>query len=431
MPPDHDGAVCLDAPAPALHPAAAPRAHAAPPAPFGRAITLLCSVACGLAVANVYFAQPLLDEIAARFGIGHALIGAVVTITQIGYGAGLLLLVPLGDLLPRRRLIVTQSLCSAAALALVGFAPNAPLLFAAMAAIGLLAVVTQILVAYSATLAAPEQRGHVVGIVTSGIVLGILLARTVSGALSDLAGWRAVYFASAGATLAITLLLHRALPAADLARAATPYPRLIASVFTLFVEAPVLRIRALISLLMFAAAMVLWTPMVLPLSSPPHALSHTAIGLFGLAGAAGALGAARAGAWADRGRERLVTGGGLLLMLAAWPAAHWIEHSRWPLVIGVVAFDLGLQATHVASQSMLYGVLPPAVHSRVTAGYMLFYSIGCALGSLASTLAYAWRGWDGVCLLGASISALALLCWALTVRHTPARWSAARVAPLA
>jgi predicted MFS family arabinose efflux permease len=428
MPPDQDAASLPTTIAP---PATAPRAHDARPAPLTRATTLLFSVACGLAVANVYFAQPLLDEIAAQFGIGQALIGAVVTITQVGYGLGLLLLVPLGDLLPRRRLIVTQSLCSVVALAVVGFAPNTPLLFAAMAAIGLLAVVTQILVAYSATLAAPAQRGHVVGIVTSGIVIGILLARTVSGALSDLAGWRAVYFASAAGTLVIVLLLHRALPATDLARAATPYPRLIASVFTLFVEAPVLRIRAVISLLMFASAMVMWTPMVLPLSAPPHALSHTAIGLFGLAGAAGALVAARAGAWADRGRERLVTGGGLLLMLVSWIAVRDIAHSLWPLVIGVIAFDLGLQGTHVASQSMLYGVLPPAVHSRVTAGYMLFYSIGCALGSLASTLAYAWGGWDGVCLLGAAISALALLFWALTVRRTPARWTTGHTAPIA
>ncbi|WP_323121334.1 MFS transporter [Burkholderia alba] len=399
------------------------RADAQPTAPLSRAVTLLCALACGLAVANIYFAQPLLDEIAGRFAIDHALVGLVVTATQAGYGVGLLLVVPLGDLLPRRRLIVAQSVGSALALLAVGIAPNVPLLFAAMAAIGLLAVVTQVLVAYSATLAAPAQRGHVVGIVTSGIVIGILLARTVSGALSDLAGWHAVYFVSAGCTLIVALLLHRALPAADLARAATPYPRLIASVFTLFATEPVLRIRALISLLMFAAAMVLWTPMVLPLSAPPHSLSHTAVGLFGLAGAAGALGAARAGGWSDRGRERYVTGAGLTLMLASWLPIHWIGHSLWPLVIGVVAFDLGLQATHVASQSMLYGVLPPGVHSRVTAGYMIFYSIGCALGSFGSTLAYAWDGWRGVCALGASISALALLAWALTVTHTPRRWT--------
>lgn len=387
--------------------------------PLSSYVTLLFSVACGLAVANVYFAQPLLDAIATQFNIAHAMVGIVVTTTQIGYGLGLQLLVPLGDLLNRRKLIVIQSILSAVALVAVGIAPTGPLLLAAMAAIGLLAVVTQVLVAFGATLAAPEQRGHVVGIVTSGIVIGILLARTVAGALADLAGWRAVYFVSAALTLVITALLYRVLPAHDIKRVSMPYPRLIASVFTLFFEEPVLRIRAIIAMLTFASVMVLWTPMVLPLSAPPISLSHTEIGLFGLAGAAGALAAARAGFWADRGHERWVTALSVLLMLASWLPISMTEQTLWALVIGVITFDLGLQATHVASQSMIYSVLPPDTHSRLTAGYMIFYSIGSAIGSIASTAAYAWGGWSAVCLLGAIISALALVFWAMTFRAIP------------
>ncbi|HTF46330.1 MAG TPA: MFS transporter, partial [Pseudonocardia sp.] len=156
-------------------------------------LALLFSVACGLAVANVYFAQPLLEVIADDFRISHATIGIVITVTQIGYGLGLLLIVPLGDLLNRRRLVVGQSALSALVLLAVALAPTGPLLLAGMAAVGVLAVVTQVLVAYSAFLARPADRGRVVGTVTSGIIIGILLARTISGGLADLAGWRSVY----------------------------------------------------------------------------------------------------------------------------------------------------------------------------------------------------------------------------------------------
>ncbi|WP_394832674.1 MFS transporter [Pendulispora rubella] len=381
--------------------------------------TLLFSVACGLAVANVYFAQPLLDAMAARFGIPHATVGIVVTVTQVGYGLGLLLLVPLGDRLNRRKLIVRQSVLSAMALVAAGSALTAPWLLGAMAFVGLLAVVTQTLVAFGATLAAPEQRGRVVGVITSGIVLGILLARTVAGALADLAGWRSVYFVSAALTLVIAALLHRVLPAEDTGRETTPYFKLVSSVFTLFVEEPLLRIRATIALLMFASVTVLWTPMVLPLSAPPFSLSHTQIGAFGLAGAAGALGAARAGGWADRGHERTVTALGLLLMLVSWLPIGMMKQSLWALAAGVVVFDLGLQSTHVTSQTVLYGALPADAHSRITAGYMICYSIGCALGSVVSTAVYVRGGWEAVCMLGAAINGVALAFWAVTLRRAP------------
>jgi predicted MFS family arabinose efflux permease len=379
---------------------------------------LLFSVACGLAVANVYYAQPLLDAMADEFGISHATAGLVITFTQIGYGLGLLLVAPLGDLLDRRRLIVGQSLLSAAALLVVAFAPTGTILLAGMAAIGLLAVVTQVIVAYAALLARPAERGSIVGVVTSGIIIGILLARTVAGTLSDIFGWRSVYVASAAATLIIAGLLFKALPRQAIPSAHISYPRLIASLFALFVEEPVLRIRATIALLIFAAITVLWTPMVLPLSAPPFSLSHTEVGLFGLAGAAGAIGAARAGSLADRGHAQRTTGIALAIMLVSWLPISLLSHSLWSLIIGVVAIDFGLQSVHVSNQSLIYRVRPEA-QSRLTAGYMVCYSIGCASGSIASTLVYAALGWSGVCLVGAAISAVALLFWVLTRHLTP------------
>ncbi|MBN8942796.1 MAG: MFS transporter [Rhizobiales bacterium] len=380
---------------------------------LSRAIALLFAVASGLAVANVYFAQPLLDRMAEEFAISHGAVGMVMTVTQVGYGIGLLLVVPLGDLVDRRRLIVGQSIASAAVLMVVATASNSIVFLAGLAAMGLLAVVTQVLVAFAAGLARPGERGQVVGTVTSGIVIGILLARTASGTLADLAGWRSVYVVSAGLTLAIALLLARVLPAERRVPAATSYGGLIGSVFTLFVEMPVLRVRATLAMLIFAAIVTLLTPLVLPLSAPPFSLSHTEIGLFGLAGAAGALGASRAGALADRGLAQRMSFIGLGLMLVAWLPIGLMHWSLWGPIIGVVIIDFGLQAVHVTNQAMIYAERPEA-QSRLTAGYMIFYSIGSALGSIASTLTYAAAGWTGVSLLGAAISASALVFWAAT-----------------
>lgn len=395
--------------------------------PLTRPVTLLFAVASGLAVANAYFAHPLLDVMADDLGLSRTIAGLIVGATQLGYGLGLILLVPLGDLVDRRKLIVGQSLLSVLALVAVGFSMTGAMLLASMAAVGLLAVVTQALVAYAASLARPAERGQVVGVVTSGIVLGILLARTVAGLLTDLSGWRTVYIVSAVLTLAIAALLYKVLPRQERQPARISYGRLIGSLFTLFAEEPVLRIRAVIAMLIFADITMLLAPLVLPLSAPPFSLSHTEIGLFGLAGAAGALGAARAGRWADRGFGQRTTGIALGLMLVAWLPIALLPHSILWLIPGVVVIDFGLQAVHVTNQGMIYRVRPDA-QNRLTAAYMIFYSIGSASGSTASTIIYAHSGWTGVCLAGAAISAAALAFWAVTLRATPAT-ATQRLAP--
>lgn len=386
---------------------------------ISRAVMLLFAVASGLAVANAYFAHPMLDVMADDLGLSRAHAGLIVGATQVGYGLGLILLVPIGDLVDRRRLVIAQSLLSVMALIVIGFASSGNMLLMAMAVMGLLAVVTQAFVAYAASLAPPAERGHIVGVVTSGIVLGILLARTIAGTLTDLSGWRTVYLASAVATLVIVVLLGKALPRQEVRRATMSYPRLIGSLFGLLVREPALLIRGIICMLIFANITTLLTPLVLPLGAPPFSLSHTAIGLFGLAGVAGALGATRAGRWTDRGLGQRTTGISLALMLLAWGPISLLSHSILWLVIGVVVIDFGLQAVHVTNQAMIYRVRPDA-QSRLTAGYMVFYSIGSALGSSLSTLAYAHAGWIGVCLLGAGIGSLALLFWGLTLHLMPA-----------
>ncbi|MCM3367382.1 MFS transporter [Bacillus safensis] len=376
-------------------------------------MALLFAAACGMAVANIYFAQPLLDSLADEFGITYSSIGIVITITQLCYAAGLLLIVPLGDLLNRRRLIIGQMLLSVLALILVGIAPIVTVLFLGLAVVGLLAVVTQVLVAFAASWAAPEERGRIVGLVQSGIVTGILLARTFAGVLTDFAGWRSVYLVSAVIMLILTGVLFRVLPRDDSKRESLSYVHLLRSMFILFIQERILRIRGILALLIFIVFGTLWTSLVLPLSTPPYSLSHTAIGAFGLAGAAGALGAARAGSLADRGFGQFTTGIALVLLFISWFFISLTEHSLIALVIGIILLDLSVQAVHVTNQSMIFTVRAEA-RSRLTAAYMIFYSIGSATGSIVSTSIYATYGWGGVCLFGASISALAILYWFIT-----------------
>jgi predicted MFS family arabinose efflux permease len=284
-----------------------------------------------------------------------------------------------------------------------------------MVVVGLLAVAVQVLVAFAASLAAPAERGKIVGTVTSGVVVGILLARFVAGLLADLGGWRLVYLVSAVMTLLMAILLFRVLPHHKAGNPATSYPKLLRSTVMLFVEEPILRVRAVIATLIFATFSVLWTSMVLPLSAPPFSLSHTEIGMFGLAGVAGAITAGRAGYLADRGWSQWTTGVSLVLMVAAWIPISMTGVSLWALVAGVVILDLAVQAVHVTNQSMILAVRP-AAGSRLIGGYMVFYSIGSASGSIASTMVYAWAGWPGVCILGPAASSVALLFWAAT-RH--------------
>lgn len=381
--------------------------------PLTRYVTLLFAIACGMSVANIYFAQPLLDELSYEFNMDYVVIGILITVTQIFYALGLLLLVPLGDLLNQRRLIIGQMAVSMAALVIVGTASSGAMLFAGLALVGLLAVVTQTIVAFVATVAAPAERGRAVGMVTSGIVIGILLARTISGVLKDLAGWRSVYLFSAALMLLMVYALYKTLPNVERKVKTLSYSQLLKSVLVLFLQERLLRVRAVLAMLIFIAFSILWTPLVLPLSAPPLSLSHSAIGAFGLVGVVGALAAAKAGKLADRGYGQRTTGIALSLLLLSWLPISYTERSLFALVIGIILLDLAVQAVHVTNQSMIFALRPQA-RSRMVAGYMIFYSIGSAAGSIASTHIYAQYGWHGVCVLGASVSAVALIFWAVT-----------------
>ncbi|MDM3884357.1 MFS transporter [Pseudomonas sp. BCRC 81390] len=372
--------------------------------------TLLLAITSAMAVATVYFAQPLLESMAVDLGVAQLQIGWVVGATQAGYALGLLLIVPLGDLIDRKRLLLGQLLCSALALVGVALAPNWPLLLATLAITGLMAVMVQVMVAHVASLAAPGQQGRAVGTVTSGVVLGILLARLVSGGLADLAGWRSVYLVAAGLLALLALVLWRCLPAGQPMALQPGYRALIAAQFSLYRHDRLLRQRGLFGVLIFAAFSVLWSAMVMPLSAAPLALSHSEIGLFGIAGVAGALAAGRAGRLADQGLGERTTGLALALLTLSWLPTAFVGHSLTVFVLGVLMLDLAVQAVHVTNQSLLLAGRS-AMASRLIGAYMGCYSLGSGLGAVLASWVFAHWGWAAVCSLGMAISAVALGYW--------------------
>ncbi|KVG89209.1 hypothetical protein WJ36_26335 [Burkholderia ubonensis] len=377
----------------------------------------LLAACCAASVANVYYAQPLLDSIARDFAIPHAEVGGVITATQLGCALALLLVVPLGDLLNRTRLLAVQlALLTAACIGVAASASRVGLL-AGMAGVGLLGTaMTQGLIACAAALAGDGERGRVVGAAQGGVVIGLLIARSVAGVVTDLAGWRAVYLASAAIAIVMGVVLSRLLPDARAPRERIGYAALLASMGFLLRRDRVLQVRGMLALLMFAAFSIFWSALVLPLSAPPHAMSHTAIGAFGLVGALGAAAAARAGRLADRGLGQATTGAALVLLVASWLPLAFMTSSIPLLIVGIVLLDIGGQAIHVVNQSMILGARPDA-HARLVGCYMLFYSIGSGLGAIASTLVYARAGWAGVCVLGAAVSVAALAFWAATLKR--------------
>lgn len=371
------------------------------------ALIVLISIATGLAVASNYYAQPLLDTIARNFSLSASSAGFIVTAAQLGYAAGLLFLVPLGDMFERRRLIVSMTLLAAGGMLITASSQSLAMMILGTALTGLFSVVAQILVPLAATLASPDKRGKVVGTIMSGLLLGILLARTVAGLLANLGGWRTVFWVASVLMALMALALWRGLPQMK-SETHLNYPQLLGSVFSMFISDKILRTRALLGCLTFANFSILWTSMAFLLAAPPFNYSDGVIGLFGLAGAAGALGARPAGGFADKGKSHHTTTFGLLLLLLSW-LAIWFGHtSVLALIIGILVLDLTVQGVHITNQTVIYRIHPDA-RNRLTAGYMTSYFIGGAAGSLIS----AWQhgGWAGVCLAGATIALVNLLVW--------------------
>ncbi|WP_285902265.1 MFS transporter [Frankia sp. AiPs1] len=421
-----DGGVTTHQPSGSASPASpASPAGTVPSAGLGRGLVGLLAVSTGMCVAAMYYAQPLLGEIRAALGLSTGSAGLLVSVTQAGYLVALCLLVPVGDLVARRRLIPALVAAQAVGLFVLATATSATQLMVAGVAVGALSVTAQVGVAFAATLAGDAERGKVVGTVMSGLLLGILLARTVAGYLADLGGWRTPFWVAGAAQLMLCAVLAARLPTEP--RSTAPrlgYRALIASVVRLLRDEPVLRLRAAYGAASFGAFSALWTPLAFLLSAAPYRYSTGVIGLFGLLGLMGVLAASFVGRAADRGRTGAVTVGTAALLLAAWLPLGLGGHSLAALIVGILVLDLAAQGLHIANQSEIYR-LDPAARSRLTSAYMAIYFAGGLAGSIAAGAAYSHGGWTAVSVTGAvfGLAAVTLAAWdALRGRRTsPAR----------
>lgn len=381
------------------------------PQTIGSRMALLLAFVSGAAVANVYYAQPLLDDLGGQLQMSPAALGWVTTATQGGYLLGLVMVVPLGDRFDRRRIILIQLAVTAIGLLGAAAAPSAWTFLVFSAFFGAASTVVQVITAFAAAASPPGRRGRTVGVVTSGVVIGILLARTVSGFIADLWGWRSVFGVAAVVMLGVAVLLVLVLPRDTIAKDVVPYRHALTSVVVLTMRDRTFRVRSLIGGLMFASFGAAWGAMALPLATAPWHLTTAQIGLFGIVGAAGALGASGAGRWADRGRAEVATGAMLIVFLASWLAIAQTPSSLLLLAIGLVILDFAGEALHVINQHVIVESDPTAT-TRLIGGYMVYYSIGTGAGAIAATIAYAHGGWTEASVVGATFAVAALVVWA-------------------
>lgn len=367
------------------------------------------AAACGISVANIYYNQPLLTQMGASFARDAAYLPMF---TQIGAGLGMFLFVPLGDILERRRLIVTVCLATAVATVLAAVAPSLALLAGASVLVGLTSIVPHLILPFAAQVSAPAERGRVVGTVLGGLLIGILLARTASGFIGAAFGWRPVYWIAAVLMLALAAILSKQLPRSEPTVALT-YPDLLRSILTLVREQPLLREAALIGGMLFGAFSVFWATLIFRLAAPPFHYGARMAGLFGLVGVAGALVAPAAGRITDRKTPRYTVGIGIGITIVSY-GCFWVFGLTFAgLVAGVLLLDLGVQAGHVANQTRIYGLIPEA-RSRLNTVYMVTYFAGGALGSALGAYGWSVARWNGVCAAG--------LCLSLTALAVHLRW---------
>jgi predicted MFS family arabinose efflux permease len=382
-----------------------------------RVIGLVLALACGLTVANLYYAQPLLELISQSFHVSQGDATLVVTLTQIGYAIGLVFVLPIGDLLENRVLVTRTLGATALALLLAAVSPVFGVFLAVSVLVGVTSVVAQILVPLAAHLAPPDQRGQFVGRVMSGLLLGILLARTVASLIADVAGWRSIYYISAGLMLLLGVLLHRVLPA-RVPDHKTGYRTLLKSVGYLIRDEPVLRRLALCQACMFGAFSAFWTAIAYELIDH-HGLGQVGIGIFALVGAAGAAAAPIGGRLADRGHGRIARAGALLLGVVAMVLAAVGASSLILLAVAGVLLDLGVQCHQVMSQQVIYALRDDA-RARINTVYMGTVFLGGAIASAVAGLLHDSYGWTGVAIFAAVLPAIGFGLWLTGPTTAPA-----------
>lgn len=381
-----------------------PVVDAVPSAGLSTPVLILMAIACGLCAGGNYFNQPLLHSISVSLQVSQATAALTVTMAQVAYAAGLLFLVPLGDKLERRSLAVGLMLLAALGQFTSGFAANFAMLSVGTLMAGLFSSAAQILVPMAAVLADPARSGRAVGILMSGLLVGILAARSVAGVLSEVGGWSLVYRLAGAVMLLVALALRMTLPTSRNAERGS-YAEVMTSMLTLVRELPRLRSRSLLGALSFASVSALFSTMALLLSGPDHELSDAQIGLVGLMGVAGALMANVAGRLADKGWDQATTAVSVGILLLSWVPLWFGASSLAWFLVGMLTIDLALQGVHISNQSAVFRLVPQA-RSRVNSVYMTSYFAGAASGSAIGTAAWGMGGWPATCAAGVALALL-------------------------
>jgi predicted MFS family arabinose efflux permease len=365
---------------------------------LSRSLIFLMAIACGTVAANLYYAQPLLSDIARTFHVSKETIGFVPMLMQSGYALGMLLILPLGDIKKRRPLIVMMLILSSVALFLISSSINLGMLLAASFALGFTNVTPHLVVAFAAQLSNPKERGKTVGSVMSGLLIGILISRTFSGIIGSAFGWRIVFILAVLTILLLALLMRLLLPDSQ-ATSKIKYNKLLLSMWHLIKTEPVLRQASITGALMFATFNIFWTTLIFLLESPAYRLGAQAAGLFGLVGVTGALASPIVGKLADK------RGTWMILTIAMGASAlsflcfGLFGMQLWGLIIGVILLDIGTQSGQISNQTKIYALKGEA-RNRINTVFMVSYFIGGSMGSILGTYSFAHYGWTGVCTLG-------------------------------
>lgn len=374
---------------------------------ISRSLTNWMALTCGVVVANIYYNQPLLVEIGKTFHVSDSTASILATITQIGYTIGLLFAVPLGDKLERKNLILIKLAIVSVALAIAAIAPSFPVLLATGLVIGIFSAVPQLLIPMAAQLAAPNERGRIVGKVMSGLLIGILLSRAISGYVGAHFGWRIMFAIGAGLMVVLSVVLSRILPKLPPTYDGS-YAQLMRSLLTLTRHLRPLQKSALTGACMFAAFSVFWTTLVFFLEGSPYYYKSDMVGLFGLIGACGALAAPLAGKSTDKRGPQFTLRIGILGVLISFLILGFGGEYLAILIFGVITLDICMQVTHISNQSRIFALMPEA-RSRINTVYMTSAFIGGSLGSVAGSVAWSHWQWMGVAGMGFLFTVLALV----------------------
>lgn len=369
----------------------------------------------GLIVANIYYCQPLIIMISEEFGVTESKAGVITFLTQAGYALGLLFLVPLGDKLERKKHILITTALAVTALIGAAISPNLLILNLMGLLIGFACIVPQLILPMAANLTAPQRRGKVLGIIMSGLLIGIILSRTFSGLVGAWLGWRSMFGIAAGFTLLLWFLMAYHFPT-DRPHFKGSYAALMGSLIHFIKTQPVLREASAISALAFGTFGAFWTTMVILLAEPPFHFESDLIGLFGLAGAAGAAAAPLIGGSSDKRNPRIAIGLGIGCILLSYIIFYIFNASIIGIITGIIFLDLGLQGIHVSNQSRIYALIPEA-RNRLNTVYMSISFTGTALGSALGLLAWDMYKWSGVCAVSSALILMAGIVYVYTTKN--------------